>query len=176
MVKTNPPLGSASLLDRLTDSDNGGIASLTLSTGEMPLESPQQAILRDLQWLLNTFSLESVSELTRWPNVQRSGLNFGISSMLGAEISGLNLQSLEAAITEAIVRFEPRLRRDSLSVAATLENGNAREVAVRIEAEYWREDRWMPLHLQTWIDRESGRFETARGAELASKSARYYRD
>jgi hypothetical protein len=30
--------------------------------------------------------------------------------------------------------------------------------------------------LQTWIDRESGRFETARGAELASKSARYYRD
>jgi type VI secretion system protein ImpF len=175
MVKTNPPLGSASLLDRLTESAPEGISSLTLSAGEMPLENPSQAILRDLQWLLNTFSLESVCNLSCWPNIQRSGLNFGVSSILGVERSGLNLQLLEASITQAIVRFEPRLRRDSLQVTASLHDARSREVCVLIEAEYWRADRWLPLELQTWVDRESGRFEVSNALVLESKVARHRR-
>jgi type VI secretion system protein ImpF len=175
MVKISPPLSSSSLLDRLTDSDPEGIASLTLSAGEMPLENPSQAILRDLQWLFNTFSLDSVCDLSCWPNVQRSGLNFGVSSILGSERSGLNLQSLEASITEAIVRFEPRLRRDSLLVTAFLHDARSREVCVLIEAEYWRSDRWLPLELQTWVDRESGRFEVTNALTLESRIARHHR-
>jgi type VI secretion system protein ImpF len=175
MVKISPPLSASSLLDRLTDSDPEGIASLTLSAGEMPMENPSQAILRDLQWLLNTFSLDSVYDLGQWPNVQRSGLNFGVSSILGTESSGLNLQSLEASILQAIVRFEPRLRRDSLLVTAFLHDARPREVCVLIEAEYWRADRWLPLELQTWIDRESGRFDVSNTLTLESKIARHHR-
>jgi type VI secretion system protein ImpF len=142
----------------------------------MPLENPSQAILRDLQWLLNTFSLDSVCGLELLAQCTTAvGLNFGVSSILGTERSGLNLQSLETSITQAIARFEPRLRRDSLLVTASLHDARSREVCVLIEAEYWRVDRWLPLELQTWIDRESGRFEVSNALTLESRIARHHR-
>ena len=105
------------LLDRLTDEAPG----CQLEPAESGLASQSRlraAVLRDLGWLMNATRPGAAESLEAWPEARRSVLNYGLPALGGQTSSTLDLQALERAIREAILRFEPRLLADTLEVEA----------------------------------------------------------
>lgn len=146
-----------SLLDRLTDEEPRknieGREKKTLS-----LAKYQEAVIRDLAWLLNSSNLEAVLELDDFPEVARSVLNYGLPGLSGRTISNSDLSALERSVRQAILNFEPRIRRNSLRVKATPPQTQPcrNSLSFTIEGELWAYP--LPLHLllKTEIDLESG--------------------
>src|SRR5262249_8862931 len=121
---------------------------------ETPAESTigrqrlRQAVVgRDLPWLLNAPALETWCDLTLFPEVRRSVLNFGIPALSGRAVAGLDPKQIRALFQEAIAAFEPRLR----NVRITEEPGAKAELnpllRYRIEAVLWADPDPLPLVL-----------------------------
>jgi type VI secretion system protein ImpF len=105
-----------SLLDRLTDLEPTEIKESS-SKQSMSQKQFKEAVIRDLGWLLNSVALEVCLDLTKYPEVQRSVLNFGLPDMSGHTASNVNNHDMEAGIRIAIQLFEPRIIRNSLKVS-----------------------------------------------------------
>lgn len=89
----------------------------------------RDAVLRDLTWLLNTANLQSSFDLTDYPCVSDSCLNYGIEALAGERMSEIDLIGMENSIKVSILRFEPRIDEASIGVrciaeANTLEHHN----------------------------------------------------
>jgi type VI secretion system protein ImpF len=104
-----------SLLDRLTDLQPEK-SKESSSQQSMSQSQFKQAVIRDLGWLLNSVSLDVCMDLDKYPDVQRSVLNYGLPDMSGHTASTIDVRSLEKSIRSAIRRFEPRIIRNSLKV------------------------------------------------------------
>lgn len=146
-----------SLLDRLTDN---APKSREESRDERVL-SPRRlkaSVRRDLQWLLNTCDLASVQDLDPYPEVDDSVLNFGLPDLAGRNLSGLDVLTLERELRRAILRFEPRILRQSLVVRAIVDESLMSHNAVRfdIAGELWGQPMPQQLYLKTEVDLESG--------------------
>src|ERR1700736_4661812 len=93
------------LLDRLTDDEpEKSVESRDLRVISLP--KLRQCILRDLSWLLNTPHLEATEDLSEYPYVAQSVLNYGLPSFSGGAIATLVGRVVEHAIKEAVLRFE----------------------------------------------------------------------
>ncbi|WP_404309735.1 type VI secretion system baseplate subunit TssE [Neorhodopirellula lusitana] len=137
---------SSSLLDRLIRSEigDGGLVHPRASTGSSGGVTRQQrrhhmAILssqieRDLLALFGTRRMSEDTDLSAWPLVQKSVLNYGIPDLTGVTSSGLDLPVLNRELTEAIRRFEPRLRPETLNVSCHLNEYLRGDLIVKIEA------------------------------------------
>ena len=104
-----------SLLDRLTDLE----PEKTQESREQrvfALTRLRESVLRDLAWLLNTTNLAAAQDLSRYPQVASSVLNFGMPDLSGTSVAGTDSATLERALRQAIVDFEPRILRHTLSV------------------------------------------------------------
>jgi type VI secretion system protein ImpF len=145
----------------LTDLDSGNVSDATLQRGEMPVNRLEDAVHRDLCWLLQTTALDSTTDLTRWPHVRRSVLNFGVPIFAGRILGNADLSDMERAIQKAILLYEPRLVRNSLEVRALHSEGNSdhREIRIQVTGQILNEDQLIPMSLQVHIDTESGRIE-----------------
>jgi len=163
MVDTSPTTRlQPSLLDRLTDEEpEKQVESRdrrVLSTARL-----RESVKRDLAWLLNSSNLEASEDLTDYPLVARSTLNYGIPDLAGHTASSADLREIERALGQAIQDFEPRILRDSLVVrAGTLSEASSHNViAFEIEGELWAEP--VPLHLllRTEFDLEAGEARVA---------------
>jgi type VI secretion system protein ImpF len=145
------------LLDRLTDEEPGqGQESRdrrVLSLGRL-----REAVLRDLAWLLNTTRFDVSEELSDYPLVARSTLNFGIPELTGTAVSGLDAAALAGLLRECIWNYEPRIRRDSLQVRVVHapDETNHRSVEFQIEGELMAQPMPLQLYLKTEIDLQSG--------------------
>lgn len=89
----------------------------------------RDAVLRDLTWLLNTANLQSSYDLTEFPHVQKSCLNYGVSALAGERMSEIDLVTMEGSLKSAILAYEPRIDEASIDVrcvaeANTLEHHN----------------------------------------------------
>jgi type VI secretion system protein ImpF len=146
-----------SLLDRLTD-DEPGRATEPRERRVLSLRRLRESVLRDLAWLLNTGCLAQTDDLTAFPEVERSVLNYGMRDLAGVTVSSTRLSELERAVREAIVRFEPRVLAGSVKVRAVAASDqmNRNALAFQIEGQLWAEP--VPLHLllETRVDLESG--------------------
>lgn len=71
-------------------------------------------VQRDLAWLLNTINLGSLVDLTDFPQVRASVLNFGVGDLTGKATSSDAIGMRARRIEEAIRAFEPRM--EDLSV------------------------------------------------------------
>jgi type VI secretion system protein ImpF len=159
------------LLDRLTDDE----PEKRLESREqrvISLTKLRQCILRDLSWLLNTVRLEATEDLSECSAVQRSVLNYGLPSFTGGSIALLGAADTEAAIKQAILRFEPRLLPNSVKVKvieSSLREDAHNTMALEIEAELWCQP--LPLHMfmKTELDLEIG---TARLTERSEADAK----
>jgi type VI secretion system protein ImpF len=151
-----------SLLDRLTDTTASEIAAVTLAAGEMPCDDIEDSILRDLTWLLGTTAFSASRDIDQWRNIQQSVLNFGIPSLIGLSSKGVDLAWVERRVAEAIRRFEPRFRSDSIQVTAIVADPDTHQhcIELSIQAEYANAGRWIPLCMSANIDSESGRLES----------------
>ena len=129
--------------------------------GEMPEPDIEKALLRDLGWLLNTTSLSPTTDLSRWPNVRRSVLNYGVNVFTGKLLGNADLPQIEASIKKAIELYEPRLKRGSLRVQALTDSvgRKEREIRVRIEGKFVAHHQPVSFAMLVAIDAENGRLE-----------------
>ena len=104
-----------SLLDRLTDFEPTKTKESS-SKQSMSQTQFKEAVIRDLGWLLNSVALDVCVDLQKYPEVQRSVLNYGLPDMSGHTSSNVDVHVLEKAIRTAIQLFEPRIIRNSLKV------------------------------------------------------------
>src|SRR5208282_1297717 len=88
-----------SLLDRLTD-DAPDHKRESLDQQTLTMLQLRQAVLRDLAWLLNTTNLDAIDDLTPFPRVAASTLNFGIPGFTGLIAATENVSDLETSIAD----------------------------------------------------------------------------
>jgi type VI secretion system protein ImpF len=146
-----------SLLDRLTDlePDKQQESRESRSLSEAQL---RESLRRDLAWLLNTTHLAALQDLSAYPEVARSTVNFGIPDLAGQTLSGVDENKLERTIRDAVLQFEPRLLRDSLKLRALAdkENPGHNMLVFDIEGEMWAEPIPRALFLRSEINLEDG--------------------
>lgn len=150
---------TGSLLDRLSNRSPNQIAEATVSRGDLQATNARESILRNLQWLLNTTHLASSVDLSRWSQVQRSVINFGIPELSGRYLSSVNVHQLERLLADAIIRFEPRLAKHTVEVQAVVDGEvmGQRSLTLIISAECIAPLASEPVRLAVQVDIESGR-------------------
>jgi type VI secretion system protein ImpF len=146
-----------SLLDRLTDVRPDVRTSSSGVPRVLTLEELRDGVRRDLAALFNATALEVVEDLTDYPNVQRSTLNFGIIDMSGRTASGVDLKELERSLSRAIHEFEPRLMEDTVKITTEAYDAKSHNTMVAtIEADLWSQPLPQKLMLRTELDLENG--------------------
>ena len=146
-----------SLLDRLTD-DEPGQTEEPREKRVLSIQRLRQAVLRDLESLLNATNLEAAVDLSKTPEVARSVLNYGIPDLAGHSARNLDITTLERMLRTAIQDFEPRILRHSLRVRALvdLQGMDHNAIAFEISGELWAQPVPLSLYLKTELDLESG--------------------
>ncbi len=146
-----------SLLDRLTDAAPD-MTEEAPDRGVVSIERLRDSVRRDLTWLLNATCLESTLDLSQYPEVERSTLNFGIPDMTGKSVSTIDRAAVARRIRRAIWDFEPRLLRESVQVrpAQRTRALGPSTLSFVIEAELWCEPAPIKLLLRTELNLESG--------------------
>ena len=145
------------LLDRLVDEE----PQSKVESRERRVISFKQfhkAILRDLQWLLNSATKAERDEIDEFPEVAKSVLNYGMPDLAGRTASSVDARVLERLLVKVIADFEPRLLRSSIKVKiiADPEKMNHNAMCFGIEAELWAQPLPLRLFLRTDIDLETG--------------------
>src|SRR5262249_1750338 len=123
----------------------------------------RDSVTRDVSWLLNCVWREADQDLSAYPEVQRSVLNFGIPDLTGVAVSSVDAASLQRQIREAIANFEPRLHAETLLVNVEAEGSrmDSRALRFRIESEMWAQPIPLNLYLKTEVDLETGKFSVS---------------
>jgi type VI secretion system protein ImpF len=153
-----------SLLDRLTDENpEGGV-----ETRDQRVISGQRlrdAVRRDLTWLLNCVHLEASEDLSAWPLVARSTLNYGIPETSGVPVANINVEALQKRVRQAIVDFEPRLLRSKLTVTVErqAEAMNRNSLVFLIQGEMWAQPVPQAVFVRSEFDLESGTVKVDEG-------------
>jgi type VI secretion system protein ImpF len=148
------------LLDRLID-ERPEVRTEATGRG-IPLSRYRQGVLRDIEWLLNAKSRLAYEGLTDFPEAENSVLNFGMPDPAGKSTDRPTIAQIEKNITEALLRFEPRIIADSL-VVKLVENSTQEAtpspnvLAFSITGELWASPMNEELHLKTEIDLETGK-------------------
>ena len=147
------------LLDRLVDDaprqQRESDAQRTLTH-----QALRAAVLRDLGWLFNATGLGLDSK--RYPNAARSVLNYGLPMLSGQFTSSLQRASMEQALKNAIMQFEPRILPRTLEVEIVMENAvleSHNRVGLQIRAMLWAQPVPLEFLLRSSIYLEEGRIE-----------------
>ncbi|MFY9940839.1 MAG: type VI secretion system baseplate subunit TssE [Desulfobacterales bacterium] len=146
-----------SLLDRLID-DAPDKTQESREQRVFSLSRLRDAAMRDLAWLLNTTNLAAGQDLSAYPEVADSVVNYGIPDLSGMTVSGTDVAALERALRQAIADFEPRILRHTLSVRLDMNEGQMSHNAMTflIEGELWAQPVPLRLYLKTEIDLDIG--------------------
>lgn len=153
-----------SLLDRLTD-DEPDKQEESRDKRVLSATRLRDCVTRDISWLLNCVSLEVNVALDDYPEVARSVLNFGIPDLTGASLSGINSETLQRQLKDAILAFEPRLTANTLRVSVNTDHKRMDRQALmfNIESEMWAQPIPLNLFLKTEVDLETGSFKVSEG-------------
>ncbi len=146
-----------SLLDRLTD-DAPDARDEGRDKRVLSLSQLRSSVLRDIGWLLNTIHLQASQDLSAWPAVASSTVNYGIPDLAGTSIAGRNTAALERAVRQAVLNFEPRILSDTLRVTVRIEPEQMTRHAMLfiIEGQLWAQPVPLSLYLKTELDLETG--------------------
>lgn len=146
-----------SLLDRLTD-DVPEAREEGRDKRVLGLSQLRASVLRDVAWLLNTVHLQASQDLSAWPEVSSSTVNYGIPDLAGTSAAGRNTAALERAVRQAVLNFEPRILSDSLKVTVRVEPEQMSRHALLfiIEGQLWAQPVPLSLYLKTELDLETG--------------------
>ena len=162
------------LLDRLSD-DSRGERTEADDHRVMSKAQLRQAVLRDLGALFNAVQPLNAVEQAQ-PMLGASVLNYGLPPLSGQLASKLDVTVLERVIREAIVRFEPRISAETLTVHAidassVLDTHNVIEFEIR--GHLWSQPVPLEILLRTQVDLEAGQVEVrdaAPGLRAAERS------
>jgi type VI secretion system protein ImpF len=148
-----------SLLDRLTDLEPTENKESTTKQS-MSQKQFKEAVIRDLGWLLNSVALEVCLDIEKYPEVQRSVLNYGLPDMSGHTSSNVNKHEMETGIRTAIQLFEPRIIRNSLkvSVHSNPDEMSHNALIFNIEGSVFGQPSPFQVVLKSELDLENGEF------------------
>jgi type VI secretion system protein ImpF len=168
-AKLNP-----SLFDKLTLNDrvtgiveegragvqSAGVTQLRLNPGSQ-IERYNEAAMRvsvrrELGWLLNTVNLGAVQDLSRYPEVKTSVLNYGMPDLTGRISSQAAVTTRANEIAAHIRVFEPRLDASKLQVTAEAKIGVDNAVSYMIRGDITSAVRAMPVQFIANIEVETG--------------------
>ena len=146
-----------SLLDRLIDNEPEKTQE-SRDQRVFSLTRLRDAALRDLAWLLNTTNLAAAQDLSAYPEVSSSVVNYGMPDLSGMTVAGTDVAVLERAMRQAIVDFEPRILHPTLSVRLEVNETQMSHNAMTflIEGELWAQPVPLRLYLKTEIDLDVG--------------------
>ena len=124
------------------------------------VEKYLEAVKRDLSWLLNTDNHDSVRDLSGYPLVSASVINYGLPALAGGTISNVDSSELERSLRQAILRFEPRLTPATLEVKVVVDKdvGHPNALAFEISGEVWADPIPERLNIRTEVDLETGAY------------------
>ena len=145
------------LLDRLID-DRRDQTQEARDSRIVNTRQLHRAVLRDLEWLLNASSHPQRDELSEYPNVAKSVLNYGIPDLCGVTASSMNADALQQMLIQAIHQFEPRIVKYSLNIVPIVsdEVGPGNAIRFDIRGEVWAVPMPDAMYLKTEVDLESG--------------------
>lgn len=145
-----------SLLDRLRD-DEPGKTQESRDKRVLSLRKLRESLKRDLAWLLNTSNLSDVQDLSQYPLVETSVLNYGMPDLTGVTASGADISVIERRLRQAILTYEPRIVKNSLHVnVVTSDEMAPNAIAFEIKCDMWSEPVPERLYLKTEVDLENG--------------------
>ena len=145
-----------SLLDRLTD-DEPLNQMESRDKRVLSMNKLRQLVLRDVSWLLNADSLESVTDLTNYPEVAKSVLNYGVKDLAGRAVAGVSLTEIEKSLKRSINTFEPRILPHTLTIRVLpSQEMNQQAISFNIEASLWAQPLPLHLYLRTEINTITG--------------------
>lgn len=146
-----------SLLDRLSD-DEPDKSQEPRDRRVLSVQRLRECVLRDLSWLLNAGNLASSVDLGAYPQVANSVLNYGMPELSGRTASSVDRAGLERLIKQAILDFEPRILRNSLSVRLSADDSRMDHNALTflIEGDLWSQPLPLRICMKTEIDLEIG--------------------
>jgi type VI secretion system protein ImpF len=116
----------------------------------------RESVFRDLRWLLNSASLDSTEQLSRYPEVERSVVNYGMPALAGRPMSSIDARATAERISRAISCFEPRLSKVHVSTAMRTTDNQVFALEFQIEAELWGQPLPQQLLMRTRIDLDTG--------------------
>ncbi len=148
-----------SLLDRLTDRYPDRKRE---SSAQQILNQRQfkDAVIRDLGWLLNSVSMDSVFDLSIYPEVKHSVLNYGLPDISGHTASSIDTIELEKKLRNVICEFEPRFIQNSLKIKVRADPAEMSQNSLVFEIEGVVFGQPMPFQvvLRSELDLECGQF------------------
>ena len=149
-----------SLLDRLTDLQPEK-SKESSSQQSMSQSQFKAAVIRDLGWLLNSVALDVCMDLDRYPEVQKSVLNYGLPDLSGHTSSTIDVRSVEKSIRAAILQFEPRVIRSSLDVTvhSNADDMSHNSLVFEIMGEVFGQPSPFQVVLKSELDLECGEFK-----------------
>ena len=150
-----------SLLDRLTD-DEPSKKQEPAEARALSMDRLRKSVLRDVNWLFNATQMDA--DLSDYPHVARSVLNYGLPALSGCPASNIRLVELSRALREMLVNFEPRLIPSTVRVHAETNDEMSHNVIVfRIEAQLWSQPVPIELMMRTDINLENGQTRVVEG-------------
>lgn len=170
-----------SLLDRLTDDNvqrerqregnNKDSSNMKQVTGReykkksvdrlvISARNLREYVKRDLSWLLNSGNLEGVVDLSSYPYVAKSVVNYGTPDLAGTVAANTDVRTLERQIHRTILNFEPRILPKTLRVRVIKNDEMSRNaLCFEIECDIWGQPVPEHLYLNSEVDFETGLFE-----------------
>lgn len=152
------------LLDRLTD-DEPNKQQESRMKRVMSLQRYRQAVLRDLTWLLNTYANAEQEGLDDFEEVPSSVLNYGVQNVAGMTASSVSADEIKYRLTEAILRFEPRILPNTISITVNVnpEEMTRRSIRFEIRGDLWSQPLPESLFIATELDLETGKSKLTGG-------------
>ena len=148
-----------SLLDRLTD-DAPGNKKESSSQQVLSQKQFKDAVIRDLAWLVNTTSLETILDFSAAPEVKKSVINYGMPDISGHTSNSVDIASLEKSLQRIIYDFEPRIIHNSLKVRvhSNPDEMNHNSLIFSIEGVVFGQPMPFQVVLRSELDLECGQF------------------
>jgi type VI secretion system protein ImpF len=146
------------LLDRLTDHEPERARESAEAQG-VDDSQLRHLVRRDLAWLLNTTHLAAGIDLSDFPEVARSVLNYGVPALTGRTSSSVNGDQLGRQIARGFMQYESRLVRETIQVqVSSAPNGVGKPTLfVEVAAVLRTEPLPVGLRVRAEVDIESGR-------------------
>jgi len=146
-----------SLLDRLSD-DEPDKSSESREKRVISVSRLKELVQRDLAWLLNSVAASANMDLSEYPEVEKSSLNFGIMDLSGYSSMTLNPKYIERELVKSIKNFEPRIIPRSLKVKVILAKSemSGNTLSFELTGDLWAQPLPLQLFLQTEVDIENG--------------------
>jgi type VI secretion system protein ImpF len=123
----------------------------------------RKEVAHDLGSLMNTVALESTEDLSGLAQVQRSILNYGFPDIAHRSIDEISVDDLGEEICSVLMRYEPRLDRESIRSARDM-SARPEELKLRflVQADLRCEPLNIPVEFVADVDLDSGGIQVSR--------------